>query len=338
VDEGVDRFFAQLTQRTQALTADGMRRGHARGLAMLEARIAQWPPAWGDDLVVLVYGDFQPPAGALNFPSLGITIEPERVTGSVVTSAISVLRARVKVKEKSVDSLKDAASRLNALLGVLAALDWGSGSGWWSHITHGSLGGATLPVDPERVARVVEALAAMQPAVSRKVRSALYWIREPRQLAMEGYKSDILSVYAGYWNAFECLVEAVCIIFPQPNVGRARKEELIAQFFAERSGKLNAAAISECYKTLIDPGFVARASHALSICFDDQAARYIDECFRMKPEQDRLYNIRNAINHGDVDADDPSELLRIDDRHSRLWMIVFRMLGRLIPIDCPVDQ
>jgi len=58
----------------------------------------------------------------------------------------------------------------------------------------------------------------------------------------------------------------------------------------------------------------------------------------MKPEHDRLYQIRNAINHGDVDADSPSELLRVEDRHHRLWMIVFGMLGLVIPIDRPLDQ
>jgi hypothetical protein len=84
-------------QKTEDLVALGVRRGHARGLASLEMRIAQWPPAWGDDLCVLIYGDFQAPPVELEFPALGITISPERVENSVVTSAMCVLRARVKV-------------------------------------------------------------------------------------------------------------------------------------------------------------------------------------------------------------------------------------------------
>ena len=155
---------------------------------------------------------------------------------------------------------------------------------------------------------------------------------------MEGYRSDILSVYAGYWNAFECLVEAVCFLYPRPKLRPAEKQARIDTFVAERNGKLDASAISECYRAFVDPGFVDKAKHALKVCFPQRAEQYIVECFRMKPEEDRLYNIRNAINHGDVDADNPNELLRVDDRHSRLWMIVFGMLGSIVPIDRPLDQ
>jgi hypothetical protein len=71
---------------------------------------------------------------------------------------------------------------------------------------------------------------------------------------------------------------------------------------------------------------------------DKRTALAVFGAFRVKPEQDRLYNIRNAINHGDVDADNASELLRIGARHSHLWMIVFGMLGLIIPIHRPLHQ
>jgi len=261
------------------------------------------------------------------------------VTNSFIRSALCVLKARVKIPERSVKALVDAAARINTLLGVLAVLNWGnSGSGWWSHVTHGSIGGVMPKIEPVRVQKVVEALGKLPPPVARKVRSALYWIREPRQLVMEGHRSDVLRVYAGYWNAFECLIEAVCLLRPSPKLGRAEKQAGIDAFVTARNGKLDAAAIAECYKAFVDPGFVAKASHALRVCFPDRADQYVVECFRMKPEQDRLYDIRNAINHGDVDADNPSELLRVEDRHHRLWMIVFGMLGLIIPIDRPLDQ
>jgi hypothetical protein len=334
-----DSFFSFLRQKTEDFVASGIREGHARGLAQLEWRIAQWPSGWGDDLVVLIYGDFSAPPAELDFPELGITIEPEKVTVSFIKSAMCVLKARVKIPEKSVKALGDAAARINTLLGVLAVLNWGNfGSGWWSHVTHGSMFGVMPKLEPDRVKKVVEALGKLPAPVARKVRSALYWIREPLQFMMEGHRSDVLRVYAGYWNAFECLVEAVCLLRPQSKLRRAEKQTGIAAFVAERNGKLDAAAISECYKAFVDPGFVAKASHALKVCFPHRADRYVAECFRMKPEQDRLYNIRNAINHGDVDADNPNELLRVEDRHSRLWMIVFGMLGVIIPIDRPRDE
>lgn len=337
--EEANRYFSLLRQKTENLVTSGIREGHARGLAQLEMRIAQWASDWGDDLLVLIYGDFDAPPAELDFPNLDITIEPEKITTSFIKSAMCVLKARVKIREKSVKELVDAATRINTLLGVLAVLNWGnSGSGWWSHVTHGSMGGVMAKLEPDRVQKVVEALGILPPPVARKVRSALYWIREPRQLLMEGHRGDVLRMYAGYWNAFECLVEAVCLLRPQPKLERAEKQVRIDAFVAERKGKLDATAISECYKAFVDPGFVAKASHALNVCFSEQANQYVMECFRMKPEQDRLYNIRNAINHGDVDADNPGELLRVEDRHSRLWMIVFGMLGLIIPIDRPLDQ
>lgn len=125
----------------------------------MEMRIAQWPAGWGDDLVVLIYGDFNEPPAELAFPDLGITIEPEKLINTVIRSAMCVLKARVKIAEKSVKALVDAAARINTLLGVLAVLDWGnSGSGWWSHVTHGSMSGVMLKLDPDRVQKVVEAL------------------------------------------------------------------------------------------------------------------------------------------------------------------------------------
>ncbi|MDQ3698268.1 MAG: hypothetical protein M3373_09610 [Gemmatimonadota bacterium] len=185
---------------------------------------------------------------------------------------------------------------------------------------------------------MVEALGRLPPPVAGKVRSALYWIREPRQLLMERHRSDVLRVYAGYWNAFECLVDAICLHRPQSKLRRVEKQACIDAFVAEQNGKLDAAAISKCYKACVDPGFVAKASAAFKDCFPDRADQYVLECFRMKPKQDRLYNIRNAINHGDIDAGNFNELLRVEDRHGRLWMIVFGMLGLFIPIDVPINQ
>lgn len=49
-DEGAaeaNRFLSLLRQKTEDLVASGLREGHARGLAQLELRIAQWPSDWG---------------------------------------------------------------------------------------------------------------------------------------------------------------------------------------------------------------------------------------------------------------------------------------------------
>ena len=144
-----------------------------------------------------------------------------------------------------------------------------------------------------------------------------------------------MRVYAGYWNAFECLVEAVCLIQPQSKMKKQQKQHGIIQFLADRQGKLDVASLSECYRLFVDPGFVAKASHALRVCCLDRADGYIHECFRAKPDQEWLYAVRNAINHGDIDSDSLQEMIRVENKVRRLKMIVFAMLGRLIPVFVP---
>jgi len=233
----------------------------------------------------------------------------------------------------------DAAARLNTFLGVWTIIDWGNrGIGWWCHLIGGTMAGVGGPFEKKGIEDALAGIERLPPKVKRKVRAALYWIREPKQMMLEGFKSDILRVYAGYWNAFECLVEAVCLIRPQNKMKKQEKQDGINQFAADRKGKLDVASLGECYRLFVDPGFVAKAGHALHVCCPDRADGYINECFRAKPDQERLYAVRNAINHGDIDSDNLQEMIRVQDRLRRLKMIVFAMLGRLIPFSYPLDS
>ena len=56
-----DRFFKFIRERTQELKSAGMPEGRARSTAMLEHRISQWPPEWGNELRIIVFGDFRSP-------------------------------------------------------------------------------------------------------------------------------------------------------------------------------------------------------------------------------------------------------------------------------------
>lgn len=334
-----DRFFQFIRKRSEELQAAEMPKGRASATAMLEDRIARWPPEWGNELRIIIYGDFRSPETDLRFPDLGVVVEAGAVKDSIVRSATCVLNARVTISEKSIAGLVDASARINTLLGVLAVIGWGNaGCGWWCHVTHGSVAGLTSAFEQGAIERAIKAVQNLQPDVRRKVTSALHWICEPRQMVMERYRSDVLRLYAGYWNAFECLVEAVCILRPQPKLSKKEKQDKIDQFLADHGGKLDAASVGECYRNYVDPGFVAKASHALKQCFPERADGYVIECFRTKPEQDRLYNIRNAINHGDIDVGNLQELIRVEDKHRRLWMIVFGMLGQIIPVPRPLDD
>ena len=332
-------FPEQLFTRTRELQSDGLEWLHASGIAWLEERIRQWPPQWGDDLHVLVYGDFQPPTAALTYPSLGITVHPEKKTNTIIRGATMVLEAVVKIQDKSIPALVDAARRINLLLGTWTLHEWGNGGcGWWSWVTHDTVGGTLMKLTHDGIERSTTAILNLPPEARRKVEAALFWVREPRNLVLESYRPDILRVYSSYWNAFECLVEAVCIVRSRPIPSKSEKQAQIDSLLHEYRGQLTAEDIQRCYQNIVNPGFVGKASHALNVCFGKVGERYVHECFRLKPDEARLYNIRNAINHGDIDAENPNELLRVGARFQRLWMINWRMFGCFIPFPTPVDS
>ncbi len=69
---------------------------------------------------------------------------------------------------------------------------------------------------------------------------------------MERYRSDTLRGYAGYWNAFECLVDAVCLIHPQPKASKKEKQGQIDQFLSKLRCKLSAGDITDSYCLVVD--------------------------------------------------------------------------------------
>lgn len=304
----------------------------AIGIAALETRLARWPAEWGDALWVLIHGDFSPPSAALRFDTLGIVIDAEPVKDSILKSAGCVLQAKVSVPERSVAAVIDAADRLAVLLGIYAAGVLGTTSaGWWSHLTHGAPGGAAPPFASERITPVLQALDALPREIERRVRAAMYWIDEPRPVAAETYRFDILRRYTGYFCAFECLVDAINLMKPQPAPSRAQKAEGIAAVVAVRGEHLGVTDIAELHRRYVDPDFTARAVHALKVCFGEGAPKHIEACFRVHPERNRLLAVNQAIRCGEIDASSLKERLRIEDKQARLSVIVFGMLARLVP-------
>lgn len=329
----------RMLARESELQGEGVDQLLAHGIAWLEERIRHWPPAWGDDLRVLLYGDFQVPDSSLTYPSLGITVHPDKKDNTIIRGAMTVLEATVMVEEKSVPALIDAARRINLLLGIYTLHEWGNAAcGWWSWVTHDTGGGVLTKLTHDGIERSTLAVLALAPKVRRKVEAAMFWVREPRNLLLESYRPDILRIYSSYWNAFECLVEAVDLLKPQETYSKAKKQAQIDEFVKHREGRLSAADVQECYQQLVNRGFVGKASHALNVCFGSDGARYATECFHRSPKGDRLYDIRNAINHGEIDAENPRELLRVQARLHRLRMILWNMFGRIIPFPVPVDS
>jgi hypothetical protein len=332
-------FAERLFERANELQdTTGVSLSMSINLAELEIRIQGWPSLWGDDLNALIYGDFEAPQQDLHYPALGIIIKAGKRENTVVQgNALCVVQAVVGVPNKSLDSVLDAFKRLNTFCGTWTLLDWGNrGIQWWCHLVSAG-GGVGGPFEKEGLSEAIDSLNRLPTQVQQKVRAALYWIRYPKRMVLESMKSDLLEVYAGYWNAFESLVEAVCLLRPQKKLTRQEKKDGIKTFLSERNKELDAESIAELYKLYVNPGFVSKAAHALRECCGARAEGYIQECFKVKPESNRLYAVRNAIDHGDVDTDDVREMFRVSDRLSRLKMIVFGMFGRLVHFKTMVD-
>ena len=82
-------------ERQRELRAGGCDRSQAHGIAWLEQRIKEWPGDSGDDLQVLLYGDFEPPETDLYIQPLEITIHSEKRDGTIIGSSLCVLTATV---------------------------------------------------------------------------------------------------------------------------------------------------------------------------------------------------------------------------------------------------
>ena len=316
-----------LVHRAKELRAAGYE--HAFDLASFEARIEQWPVAWGDDFVALVFGDFEPPENALVFDRLGITIEPEKLRDTVVKSALSVLQARVAVSEKSIAAVKDAARRLNLLIGVLSYRSQGAPIRWWSWLTNptaASVGFRLGEGSPDLALSLIELLPQ---DIRIRVTAALYWIREPRAMLLEHHRADDFAVFAGYWNAFECLVDAATNLVPPCRPTREQKVQTIRDRL-QRLGAVGPDDIAALYRDVVDPGFRAKAEHAVRACAGERAENFITHCFYHDPVDQGLYAIRNAINHGTVNVDDPETVMVLGARFPELCRLVFTMLSGVL--------
>lgn len=325
--------------RARELQSEGLDYHQAWQYSDLEERIRNWPSSWGENLQVLIYGDFKPPDGDLFFEQLGITLHSEKQENTIIRSAYCVLEATVTIKEKSISAIIEAIERLNIFLGILTLVNWGNqGFGWWSYVTHGTSGGIIGEFKLNELLKALDGYKQLPESVQKRINSALYWIREPHYMLLERHRNDVLRIFAAYWNAFECLVESVILLRPQKKLSRHEKQNMINKYFEQKNCIPKVADIEKCYQEIVNPGFVGKATYALRFFFGDESKRYIDECFKLKNRHNRLYDIRNAINHGDIDAENAIELSRIESRLRCLWMIVWGIFGRIIPIPTPVDR
>lgn len=208
-----DATMERMLERARVHQAAGYNFSHAFNLASLELRIDSLPQEWGDNLLAVIYGDFGPPVQDIVFDELGIVVRKGALEASHFHS-MTALQVTVRLEARSVAAIKDAARRLNLLTGVLSYANQGAPVRWWSIATSPTGAAVYFKLDERDPGLTLGLIQLLPPNVRQHVSAALYWQREPRGLLSEHYRADELAVYAGYWNAFECLVDAICILSP----------------------------------------------------------------------------------------------------------------------------
>lgn len=341
-EEGADAGEEMLRRRRE-LTAAGVDGGQALGIAVLEMRVRQWAEGKvggeGNALEVLLYGDFAPVEGPLEVPALRIKVFPEKLENTFIRNALTVHRAHVGVDAKTVEGACDAARRMNAFIGAHTAISLGNGScAWWSFVTHGGQSSGRTVFEEADIRFAIDRLLEFPSEQRRHLEDALYWIREPQRSILEGPRVQTVRTFAAYWNAFESLVELIHKRYPPARITSAQKEAAIQRLLERHEGRLTVGFIEEAYRRVVDRGFRAKALHALIALFDKpEALHYYKHCFLIQPKEDRLYGIRNAIQHGTINAEDPIELVRVESRLLKLWFILWGMLGPIMLKGRPRD-
>ncbi len=314
-----------LFERVKALRAEGHQSDAAWRLAYLESLLDAWPAGWGEYFCPLVFGDFEPPESEFGSEPLGVWIEPTPLKGTVIRSARTVLRARVRVAERTVGGLKDAVTRLQLMLGVLSWTHYGSPIHWWSYMTAPSIGGVTRKLEPGNSARIAELLALLPVKQSRRFRAALFWMRHQSALMHEGYRDHTFAQFAGYWNALELLVALAHDLQPPTAATDTERDDQVADYMSAVQGPIKAQHVRTMHRTIIDPGLQQRLRHALNVFVSESEDEYWNECFDTALGEWRLYRIRNGIAHGGLDIDDPEVARSIENRLGRLSIIVLSM-------------
>lgn len=301
----------------------------ARWFTLLEQRILRRPAEWDGYLPVLIHGDLPLASEPVEFGALGIRLEAGDVQGSILRAAPRVLRLRVALPEFTVAGVIGALGRVDRLLDVFAAAGVARGAcDWWCHIAAAESFTSGRGVLDDCVP-ALQSLDELPREVARKLRAALRWMRR-RETGI--YPVDVFRDFSAAWNAFECLVEAVCLLKPPPHAEGDHRTLSMRRFIAGRGADLSLADIERCHRRYIDVGLADKAAHAFKLCLGDQAEATFRECFRAHPAREGLKAIRNAINRGDLDVDNLEERLRVEDALARLRWIDSALLARLLPI------
>ncbi len=165
----------------------------------------------------------------------------------------------------------------------------------------------------------------------RRIANALWWYRK----ACAAAYYSVFDSYTAYWNCLEILCNTSG---SRLNKGPGVDEAI--QDFLRGKTRIKAGHILECYNRFVNYSIPRQMKDALKpVLGEEQSEQFIHQCFEIQPKEDRLYQIRNDINHGNIRENTSQDLERVYLRGMLLSNVVMSLLHSKLghPISIGMD-
>jgi len=172
----------------------------------------------------------------------------------------------------------------------------------------------------DRWGSLFEQYLLLNPSERKKLAGTIWWYRKACSTA---YYS-LFDSYTAYWNCLEILCNV--------SGSKTREEEVtnrqIESYFKNKK-KITAGHILDCYNRFVNYSIKEQMKDVLNrMMGNEQASQVIYQCFEIKPEEERLYQIRNDINHGNIRENSGKDYERVYFRVMLLSDIVLTLVNQ----------
>jgi hypothetical protein len=195
-------------------------------------------------------------------------------------------------------------------------------------------------LDAKRLESIKTALSAIDtysPKQQKLILLAAWWLRQCERPSWYDTTPYTFHEYLSYWNALECLTEAICDRWTPAGLTTPQKDARIRKYMAQISRPPTCEDIDKLYNKIVNPGLSHKVKHTLGVCFGVVGEQYYEECFKKQPEETRLYQVRNDIAHGNIAEYDFDNRIRVEEALDRLHLIVNNMLSFLSKQELMLD-
>lgn len=152
-----------------------------------------------------------------------------------------------------------------------------------------------------------------------KLRRAMWWYRK----ACTAAYYSVFDSYTANWNCLEIMCGVGNKTHKGPEVDKNIQEYL------KGKQEIKGSDISNCYHSFVNYSIREQMKDALKkMLVEEKALQIIHQCFEVKPNEDRLYQIRNDINHGNIRENYGSAYRRVYYRGQLLLMIIIELLHK----------